>query len=237
MRVFITKHILIIVGVLAGVGVGIVLIVLLYNNETPTPVPVAQTKTIEPRKVIDTVFTRKVIGKSVEGRDIEAYIYGKGPTHLMFVGGVHGGYEWNSVLLAYQFIDYLKEDPTIIPKNLTISVIPSANPDGVYRVVKKEGRFTARDIPTTEQPLGTGRFNARGVDINRNYDCKWKPESMWKNKIVSAGTKAFSEPEAIAIRDFVLGHTPSAAIFWHSKANAVYASECKNGILPKRLIL
>lgn len=177
----------------------------------------------------------KVIGKSVEGRNIDAYIYGEGATHLMFVGGVHGGYEWNSVVLAYQFMDYLKENPDLIPKNVTVAIIPSANPDGVYRVIGKEGRFAIGDAPTQEQTNGTGRFNAHDVDLNRNFDCKWKPKSTWKSKVVSAGTSAFSEPEAMAIRDFVSSFTPAGAIFWHSKANAVYASKCEYGILPKTL--
>lgn len=177
----------------------------------------------------------KVIGKSVEGRNIDAYIYGNGATHLMFVGGIHGGYEWNSVLLAYQFMNYLEANPDFVPKNVTVAIIPSANPDGVYRVIGKEGRFTIGDVPTLEQVNGTGRFNAHDVDLNRNFDCKWKPKSTWKNKIVSAGTSAFSEPEAVAIRDFVSSFTPAGAIFWHSKANAVYASQCAHGILPKTL--
>jgi len=177
----------------------------------------------------------EIIGKSVEGRDIEAYTYGNGDTRLMFVGGIHGGYEWNSVLLSYQFIDYLRENPDAVPENLTISVIPSANPDGVYKVIDKEGRFNLQDIPTKEQPLGNGRFNVNGVDLNRNFDCKWKPESTWQSRVVSAGSYAFSEPEAVAIRNFVSKYNPDAVIFWHSQANAVYASECEDGILPKTL--
>lgn len=180
---------------------------------------------------------RKIIGTSVEGRIIEAYTYGEGKTHLIFVGGIHGGYEWNSVLLSYEFIDYLKENPEFIPSNMTISVIPSANPDGVYKVIGKEGRFTSADIPATTKVAGTGRFNAHNVDINRNFDCKWKPKGMWRGNTVSAGTGAFSEPEAVAIRDFVLENKPTAVIFWHSQANAVYASECKNGILPETLAI
>ena len=39
---------------------------------------------------------KSVIGKSVEGRDIEAYTYGTGFNHLLFVGGIHGGYSWNT---------------------------------------------------------------------------------------------------------------------------------------------
>jgi len=146
--------------------------------------------------------------------------------------GIHGGYEWNSVLLAYEFIDYLKANLSVIPENLTITVIPSANPDGVFKVIGKEGRFALADVPESTGAVGTGRFNARGVDLNRNFDCKWQPESKWRGNTVSAGTSAFSEPEAIAIRDYVQAHPPVGVIFWHSQSNAVYASECTKGILP-----
>jgi predicted deacylase len=175
----------------------------------------------------------QVIGMSVQGRAIDSYTYGTGDTHLMFVGGIHGGYEWNSVLLAYQFMDYLAENPDAVPKNITVAVIPDANPDGVYKVTGKEGRFTLSDVKGDEQSQASARFNTDGVDLNRNFDCKWQPTSMWRGNKVNAGTAPFSEPEARAIRDFVATFKPQAAIFWHSQSNAVYASECKNGILPQ----
>ncbi len=205
------------------------------KNVVPLPVPVVRPIVHVVEKIARPEHV--VIGKSVEGRDITAYTYGNGMTHLMFVGGIHGGYEWNSVLLAYQFIDYLKANPNSIPSNLTVSIIPSANPDGVYKVIGKEGRFTVSDVPTATMVAGTGRFNAHGVDLNRNFDCKWKPKSMWRGNVVSAGTGAFSEPEAVAIRDFILENKPKAVVFWHSQSNAVYASECKNGILPETLTI
>ena len=177
----------------------------------------------------------KVIGTSVEGRKIESYTYGTGDKHLMFVGGIHGGYEWNSVLLAYQFMDYLNQNPSAVPAGLQISVVLAANPDAVYKVTGKEGRFGTADVSTDKLVLESARFNTNGVDLNRNFDCKWKPESSWKTKKVSAGTAAFSEPEAAAIRDFVLESKPKAVVFWHSQANAVYASECTAGILPETL--
>ena len=183
--------------------------------------------------------TQERIGISVEGRAIEAYTFGDGPsraeagvTRLLFVGGIHGGYEWNSVLLAYRFMDHLDANPTAVPEGVAVSVIPSANPDGVYRVIGKEGRFAAADAPP-EVDTVPGRFNARTVDLNRNFDCRWQPESMWRGAVVSAGAAPFSEPEARAIRDFVLEREPDAVIFWHSQSNAVYASECTQGILPE----
>ncbi len=197
-------------------------------------VPVVETPIEEPVTEVKKNKEQRIIGMSVEGRAIEAYIYGDGEEHLLFVGGVHGGYEWNSVLLAYELINYLDANPTIIPENITVTVIPSLNPDGVFKVVGVEGRFALTDIPDeTVLPSGTGRFNANDVDLNRNFDCKWKPESMWRGKVVSAGTAAFSEPEAKALREYVALDAPTVAIFFHSQANAVYASECKNGILPE----
>lgn len=183
----------------------------------------------------------KVIGESVEGRKIESFTYaaapGKGQKHLLFVGGIHGGYEWNSVLLAYEFLDYLEKNQELIPESLSVSVIPNANPDGVFKVSKKVGRFSATDVSKNSKVLASGRFNANGIDLNRNFDCKWKPKSSWQNKTVSAGSKPFSEPESLAIKNFVAENKPDAVIFWHSQSNAVYASECQKGILPETLTI
>lgn len=234
MRMWILKAAIVLFVLGAGVSV------YFYFHKAPPP---------EVPQVELPIAVREVIGTSVEGRAIEAYTYlpapharawqagqaGGGGQHLVFVGGVHGGYEWNSVLLAYQFMDYLNEHLSTIPENLIISVIPSANPDGVFKVIGKEGRFSLSDAPRDRAATAPGRFNARAVDLNRNFDCKWKPESMWQSKTVSAGSAPFSEPEAQAIRDFALKHRPDAFIFWHSQSNAVYASECEAGILPETL--
>lgn len=225
MRSLFTKRIVTVV-LIALIAIGALIFFILRNRaDEVTPIP---------GEIVEHSVVPKIIGTSVENRAINSYTFGGGTNHLLFVGGIHGGYEWNSVLLAYQFIDYLKENPTVIPKNIIVTVIPSLNPDGVFKVINKEGRFTVADIPSgADETLG--RFNARGVDLNRNFDCKWKSESTWRSQVVSAGTSAFSEPEAAALRDFVLKETPDAVIFWHSQSNAVYASECENGILSKTL--
>lgn len=223
------KRIIVAGFIIAVLGIGAFAIFAMRKKE-PAPIvvqPAEEVKRSGPQ--------HEVLGVSVEGRTIDAYTYGSGKTRLMFVGGIHGGYEWNSVLLAYQAMDYLAGNPDAIPSNLSVTIIPSANPDGVYKVIGKDGRFAISDIPAKKQILGTGRFNANGVDLNRNFDCNWKPESTWQSKKVSAGTAAFSEPEAKAIQGFVLKEKPAAGIFWHSQSNAVYASECNAGILSKTL--
>lgn len=224
---FVGRAIVLVVILVLGVG-GLFVFNLLRDSR-------AETDLVEP----NSSPKHRIIGTSVEGRKIESYTYGNGEKLLIFVGGIHGGYEWNSVLLAYQFIDYLNENPNIIPHNLTVTVIPVSNPDGLFKVVGKEGRFAVTDATTSSEILALGRFNTNNVDLNRNFDCKWKPKSTWQSKIVSAGSKAFSEPESLAIRNFVLENNTNndikAVIFWHSQSNAVYASECEDGILPETL--
>jgi g-D-glutamyl-meso-diaminopimelate peptidase len=220
MRPLFSKKVVATGAIIVALSFGVIAFIVLRSDDVP------ETTLLEP------VSAHRVIGSSVEGREIEVYTYGNGDTHLAFIGGMHGGYEWNSTLLAYKLIDYLNASPENIPENITVTVIPSANPDGLYKVIGKEGRFNIKDVPENEDS-SPGRFNANMVDLNRNFDCKWKPESMWRGNVVSAGTEAFSEPEAKAIRNFVLENNPDAVIFFHSQANAVYASECEDGILPK----
>ena len=223
---FFTVRVLVSIVAFVALAIG-AFVYTVFHLEPPPPPPVAVE--VEEQWPVHTA-----IGASVEGRAIDAYTFGSGSTHLVFVGGIHGGYEWNSVVLAYAFVDYLNTHSDIVPKNLKLTIIPSANPDGVYKIVSKEGRFTVADVPASFDE-SAGRFNARGVDLNRNFDCKWQPESTWRQKVVSAGTKPFSEPEALALRDFLVRGNPAAVVFWHSQANGVYASQCENGILPKTL--
>lgn len=225
MRLF-SKPLVIIFFLLIAAGIGISIFFGLRREQEVVPVPVEVTKAWP---------ERAVIGTSVEGRKIESYTFESDDAsakHLVFAGGMHGGYEWNSVMLAYQFVDYLKENPKAIPSDITVTIIPSINPDAVFMVTKKEGRFSFADVTKDQKTLETARFNANEVDLNRNFDCKWEEKSTWRSKEVSAGSAPFSEPEAKAIRDFALDKKPDAFVFWHSQANAVYASECEDGILP-----
>lgn len=224
--------------VAAGLVGGCLVLWLMWPDKVTEPL-VVEVATTTPEVVVAVggAPVLKVIGTSVEGRPLTAYTYGEGETELLFVGGIHGGYEWNSVFLAYRMMDYLEANPGTIPANVAVTIIPSANPDGLYKVVGVEGRFTVEDVPDAPNTTGIGRFNAKNVDLNRNFDCKWQSESTWRGKKVNAGLTAFSEPEAKAIRDFVIATEPKAAVFWHSKANTVYASECEKGILPVTLEL
>jgi len=205
-------------GALLTLGVVLLAVVLYWPSAPSTPTVPAPQATSTP-VVVDTVPTStvSVIGQSVEGRNITAYTFGTGDTDVLFVGGIHGGYEANTVRLAEGVIEELQINQIVIPDNLTIHIIPNLNPDGYA-------------LPTTASNFDR-RMNANGVDLNRNFDCQWSPVGTWGQVETSGGTAPFSEPEAVALRDYIapLQDTLAGAVFWHSKANQVFTSECGLG--------
>lgn len=191
----------------------------------------------EPAEVKTEDKTQTIIGASAGGRNITAYHYGDGEKEILFVGGIHGGYEWNTVLVARELMDYLKSTPSFIPEGVQVTVIPVLNPDGLNRVVGTDGLFTKTDIPTSQATVISGRFNGNNVDLNRNFDCDWQANAKWQNKDVSGGSAAFSETESQAIKDYVATMKPTAVVVWYSAAGGVYSSNCHNGILPETATL
>lgn len=180
-----------------------------------------------------TVSPVEKIGTSVDGRDITAYHYGLGEKEVLFIGGIHAGYSPNTVLVAYELMDYLESNPSAVPQDVRVTVIPVLNPDGLYKVTGKEGRITRADIPATVEAGIPGRFNANTVDLNRNFDCDWKSTGVWQSRSVSGGSSAFSEPESTAIRAYVDTSTPVGVVAWYAAAGGVFSSNCYNGVLPE----
>jgi hypothetical protein len=171
----------------------------------------------------------QVIGYTVQGRPITATVFGAGPQAVALVGGIHGGYEWNTVLFAYQLIDYLAAHPEAVPPALTVYVIAAANPDGLALTTGADGRFTLDQLAANTRP---GRLNANGVDLNRNWDCHWSTSALWGETPVSGGSAPFSEPETQALSSFFTQPNMLAVIFWHSAASGVFAGGCEGPYAP-----
>ncbi len=176
---------------------------------------------------------QEVIGTSVSGNDIVAFNFGTGNETVLLVGGIHGGFSYNTAALGFEMVDYLESIEESIPENLTITVVPALNPDGLERVTGTTGRFNFSTVSATENERIAARFNSNEVDLNRNFDCNWQEEGQWRQQTVSGGTEAFSEPEARAMQGLVQAHTPIAVIAWFAAAGEVYASSC-NGIPSSR---
>lgn len=162
---------------------------------------------------------RRVIGQSVNGADIEAVRFGTGQTAVAIIGGIHGSFESNTVVLAERFIDMLTSAHhlDLIPPTVSIHIIPNMNPDGYA----KHGYI--------------GRVNARKVDLNRNWDCNWKNyDGRYRGYEYRTGWGPFSEPETRAVNEFLLEIVPKAVIFYHSSGAFIFYGTCQppNNVPP-----
>jgi predicted Ser/Thr protein kinase len=179
------------------------------QTTAPTRTPTAIFSTIVPPPT--PVITS--IGQSVEGTPIEAVRLGTGPTVLVFIGGLHAGFAPGSVELADQIVDHFTENLADIPPEITLIVVPNANPDS----------------PRAPGQLA-GRLNANGVDLNRNWDCRWIPNPPWGTDSPEGlgGTEPFSEPEVRSLANFITAQESTAVIFWQAKAalGLVSPGEC-----------
>jgi hypothetical protein len=142
-----------------------------------------------------------------------AYRFGTGEWLLMLVGGVHSGYERNTTALLERIRDQLLADPASVHPRMTWLLIPALNPDGMA-----QGETLA------------GRFNANGVDLNRNWGCGWQSEAFFREMRVSAGSAPFSEPETLALGGLIQQTQPRAVLFYHAAANGVFGGQCDNDV-------
>lgn len=149
------------------------------------------------------------IGTSVEGRSLWAWQFGEGRYSIVLVGGIHGGFEGNTVVLAEELVDYFRSNPGDVLPSVRLVIIPAANPDGLVRGSEIEGRF-----------------NARGVDLNRNWGCEWSDTAVLRDVEVDPGPRPFSEPETFALRAYFIAESPDAVIFYHSAAGGIFLGQC-----------
>ncbi len=139
------------------------------------------------------------LGQSVEGRPVMGMWLGQPPgsgAPTWRVLGAHHGDEWSSfeVVLdtAATLVAEDGTDPDITGwlDRSTVWFVPYVNPDGV---------------------LEGSRFNANGIDVNRNYGFEWRDDFR-------AGATAFSEPEARNIRTHAWLSNPHASVSVHAGA-------------------
>lgn len=176
-----------------------------FTPYTPYPTEVASA-TIQP---YEPGVTPAVIGTSVAGRPIETVRFGAGPSVRVIVAGIHGGNEWNTTALADELIQYIKENPQVMPEDVSLYIIRSLNPDGLARALNPDGRV-----------------NDHGVDLNRNWDADWQQywdrTGCWSLRPTTAGEYPNSEPETLTLIHFLLGNPADALISYHSAALGIF---------------
>lgn len=156
------------------------------------------------------------VGRSVQGRSIYATYFGYGSKKIVFFASMHGS-EANTKTTLNRLIEEIDSNRSKIPTNKTVIIIPTLNPDGV---------------------ANKSRFNAHGVDLNRNFDSStWVQGTYFKTKYypLGGGSTPFSEPESIAIRNLLSRENPYLTISYHSAAGYVIPTNTSRGLETARI--
>ena len=176
---------------------------------TPNPLSTMILATTATPFVLPDGTEPAVIGFSVEGRPLEVYTIGQGEIQDMIIGGIHGGYEWNTIALADQLIKYVNENPDVIPTDVKLYILPDMNPDG--------------DARSHDE---WGRVNANGVDLNRNFPIGWAPtwnrSGCYDLTLTTSGRGPGSEPETRLVMNFIATHRLNAVIDYHSAGLGIF---------------
>jgi murein DD-endopeptidase MepM/ murein hydrolase activator NlpD len=186
------------------------------NGATPTTSPLP-TPTATP-----AVGAGQVIGHSVEGRSIIAHRVGEGALKVVLVGDIHGAFEANTYDLVQRLLEHFRTHPDEVPQHVSLWLIPTMNPDGL----------------ATDH-----RWNANGVDLNRNADTDldgcagndWSPDTVGHEGAHpgAGGPFPFSEPETRVVREFL--DDAWVAVFYHSAAEAIFVDTCQRHAPTRRL--
>ena len=205
------------------------------------------------------------IGTSLDGRSIYAVSLGSPDAEKQIIvsAGIHAREYLTPMLVMKQLELCLYNYDTAAYGGIPLSeifeeyqfcILPMCNPDGVSMAQfgldslnSEELKSTVRAIYQSDKALGYTsdpidkyltywKANARGVDLNRNFDTKdWK--NLQKVKLPSyinyKGTAPLSEPESKALASYVSSlSSPVASLAIHSQGEVIYFDCGQNSKQP-----
>lgn len=181
------------------------------------------------------------LGKSVLGRDIPLLRIGHGRRAILYVAA-HHGMEWITASLILRFLSDLAiahtrhggevDDP--LPDDTSLYVVPILNPDGVELSL-----HGLRAAPVGLRPqllrqsggdLSRWQANARGVDLNHNYDAGFADyRALERAAGITGGAPTrysgpypFSEPETEALRRLLDTIRPTLTLSLHTQGEEIF---------------
>lgn len=186
------------------------------------------------------------IGKSVWGRELYYIRLGYGKKKISY-NGAHHGMEWITAAMLMKFAkEFLAAQQTneclcgfsveAMCKKASLYIIPMLNPDGVELSTKGLPQWlTIDESERLIQYNGSEDFtrwqaNAKGVDLNHNYDAMWqqskameKEHGIWgPGPTRFSGEFPLSEPESSALAEFTVEHNFDMVLAFHSQGKVIY---------------
>ena len=190
------------------------------------------------RKKISDILSRKlnriIIGESHCGKIVEMFKIGNNGKKILMAGGFHG-IEWITYLVLVNFLNDISNEKIKVSNQLFI--VPCVNPDGID--ISLDGYVVAekyKDLVRKIWKKNEWKSNARGVDINHNFDADWKNvrKREEENNIKGPSNTRFgglspeSEKETKNIVKLCKNENFDLVFAFHSQGEEIYWNYGKN---------
>ena len=201
----------------------------------------AREKMVERLKEKHENINSTEIAKSILSRPIEAFYIGSGNEYVT-VFAAHHALESITSNLAYSLIDFLLSltdekmaydiDCKLLLSKYCFIIVPCVNPDGVEMRYHGADNSLLRDrqMRMSGGDFSSWQANARGVDLNHNYDYRFvEYKEIERERDISAGPTLYSgefpesEPEARGVANLIRTLMPKAVVSLHSQGEEIYA--------------
>lgn len=182
-------------------------------------------------------------GCSEDGRPVYSISVGMGSRTLVCTGGVHGRESVNPTVLVHLTKNYCEKYTTMDAAHLLqrykIVFVPLLNPDGYEIALHDFDQVQNEELRSRCKSCGIKakewKYNARGVDINRNFPCQSYreqkegdfPLSEAESRILA---NIFQRENSVGYIDF---HSRGKEIFWYRAALDVKYNERQKKIAEK----
>lgn len=165
------------------------------------------------------------IGETEEGRDLHCIRVGNGAIPVVFAAAFHGlEYLTAPALLSFvSAFEFMLE----YHSKITLYTIPMVNPDGVeiaLHGIDPKNPHHRRIVDSTGIIDFTHLWqaNARGVDINHNFDALWERLRSGAAPTKFGGYTPLSERETRAVTTLLQNVKPELFIAFHSQGKEIY---------------
>jgi len=190
---------------------------------------------------------RIVLGSSVMGKEIPAFVIGEGKLEVFYSAAFHAN-EWITALVLMRFLeeyaravaaggDIYGADAEKLYRQIKLYVAPLVNPDGVDLVTGalhegeyyERARAIAAGYPQILFPDGW-KANIEGIDLNLQFPADWELARQIKcgqGYCTPAprdyvGPAPLSAPESQAVYAFTMAHAFSLILAYHTQGQVIY---------------